>query len=257
MARNIVISGASSGLGRALALEYGAPGVALGLIGRNKDRLDDVATRVSLKGAIVKTATLDVRDRDGLSAFLLGFDAERPIDCVIASAGVTSVTSSDGEPEDLTKAKDLFDINVGGAINTIAPIAPLMRRRGAGQIAVISSIAAFSLPPDSASYNASKAALLAFALATRALYRKDGVNVCAICPGFVDTPMTASYLSAKPLMITAEDAARRIRRGLERRKAIIAFPLSLYMAARAQQLLPPGLAGQIMLAFRARRKPGA
>jgi short-subunit dehydrogenase len=140
-------------------------------------------------------------------------------------------------------------------MNTIAPIAPLMRRRRAGQIALFGSMAAFAPPPDSPSYAASKAALVAFALATRALYRADGVSVSVICPGFVDTPMTGSFVGWKPFLITAEDAARRIRRGLERRKAVIAFPLPLYLLARFQQLLPDPLRSLAMLTFRAAERP--
>jgi short-subunit dehydrogenase len=145
----------------------------------------------------------------------------------------------------------LFDINLNGVMNTIAPIAPLMRRRGAGQIALFGSIAAFAPPPDSATYAASKAGIVAFALATRALYRAEGVSVSVICPGFVDTPMTSSFDSWKPFLITAEEAARRVRRGLERRKAVIAFPLPLYFLARFQQLLPDPLRSLAMLKFRA------
>jgi short-subunit dehydrogenase len=155
----------------------------------------------------------------------------------------------------LTKSNDLFDVNLNGVMNTIAPIAPLMRRRRAGQIALFGSLAAFAPPPDAPSYAASKAALVAFSLATRALYRADGVSVSVICPGFVDTPMTSSFSSWKPFLITAEDAARRIRRGLERRKAIIAFPLPLYLLARIQQLLPAPVSSRVMLAFRAKERP--
>ncbi len=255
MTRSILISGASSGLGRALALEYAAPGVTLALMGRNAARLEDVAARASARGAFVHTATLDVRDRAAMSEFVLACDAAAPIDCVIASAGVSRVTPADGDVEDLTKSAELFDVNLNGVMNTIAPIAPLMRRRRAGQIALFGSIAAFAPPPDSASYAASKAALVAFALATRALYRSDGVSVSVICPGFVDTPMTDSFVSWKPFLIPAEDAARRIRRGLERRKAVIAFPLPLYLLARFLRLLPDPLRSLAMLRFRAVARP--
>jgi short-subunit dehydrogenase len=251
MPRNIVISGASSGLGRALALEYAAPGATLGLLGRNETRLKETVARVEDKGALARSAALDVRDRDAMRGFLLDFDAAAPVDCVIASAGVTMVTPAPGEVEDLTRAQDLFDINLNGAMNTIAPIAPLMRRRGAGQIALLGSIAAFAPPPDSPAYAASKAALVAFALATRALYRDDGVSVSAVCPGFVDTPMAASFSCWKPLLLSPEAAARKIRRGLDRRKAVIAFPYPLYLAARLQQWLPDSLRMSAMLRFRA------
>ena len=253
MARNIVISGASSGLGRALAIEYAASGITLGLLGRNQDRLEETTALAREKGAVVRAAALDVRDRDAMRSFLLDFDAAAPVDCIIASAGVTMVTPAPGGVEDLTKAEELFDVNLNGVMNTIAPIAPLMRRRRAGQIALFGSIAAFAPPPDSPSYAASKAAIVAFALATRALYRADGVSVSVVCPGFVDTPMARSFTSWKPFMISAQDAARRTRRGLDRRKAVIAFPLPLYLAARFQQWLPDSVRMAAMLQYRAVR----
>jgi short-subunit dehydrogenase len=255
MTRVIVITGASSGLGRAVALEYAAHGITLGLIGRNATRLEEVGARARGKGASVSLGTIDVRDRIAMSDFLLAIDAATPIDCVIASAGVTMVTPAAGAVEDLTKSAELFDVNLNGVMNTIAPIAPLMRRRRAGQIVLFGSIAAFAAPPDSPSYAASKAALVAFALATRALYSEDGVSVSVVCPGFVDTPMAGSYTSWKPLMMSAEEAARRIRRGLDRRKAVIAFPLPLYLAARFQRWLPDPLRTAVMLRFRAVRRP--
>jgi short-subunit dehydrogenase len=255
MARSIVISGASSGIGRALALEYAAPGVTLGLIGRNEARLADIANRSREKGAIVHAAALDVRDRAAIGSFLLALDAASPIDCMIANAGIAMGTTPDGEVEDLSKVGELFEVNLNGVLNTIAPIAPVMRRRGAGQIALMSSLAAFAPLPDGAAYSASKAAIVAFGLATRQRYRAEGVSVSVICPGYVVTPMSDAYLGWKPFLISAEDAARRIRRGLERRKAIIAFPLALYVAARVQQLLPEPLRRLGLAAFHATGQP--
>ena len=238
-------------MGRALAIEYAAPGMTLAVIGRDDTRLGEVAAAARQRGARVCVGQLDVRDRAIMSAFLLEIDQTTPIDCLIASAGVTMVSPPDGGVEDLTKSADLFDVNLNGVINAVAPIAPRMRQRRAGQIALFGSIAAFAPPPDSPSYAASKAAIIAFGLATRTLYHADGVSVSVICPGFVDTPMTGSYTSAKPFMMSAEDAARRIRRGLDRRKAIIAFPWPLYVGARLQQFLPDPARRSAMLAFRA------
>lgn len=249
--RVIVITGASSGLGRALALEYAAPDITLALIGRDPDRLGEVAALARAKAATVSVGEIDVRDRAAMSKFLLAIDAATPVDCLIASAGITMVTPAVGAVEDMTKSAELFDINLNGVMNTLAPIAPLMRRRGSGQIALFGSIAAFAPPPDSPIYAASKAGIVAFALATRALYYKDGVSVSVVCPGFVDTPMTNSFDSFKPFPIAADDAARRIRRGLERRKAVIAFPWQLYLAARLQQFLPDPLRRRAMMMFRA------
>jgi short-subunit dehydrogenase len=251
---SIVITGASSGLGRALALEYAAPGITLALIGRDKNRLLAIAEVAQKRGASVSTASLDVRDTEGMREFLLALDRQAPVDCVIANAGVSSVTSVDGEPEDLERAKEVFDINIGGVLNTPrAPGPPLRPPRRAGNIAIVSSINAFAPTPDAASYSASKIALVNFAIATRALYRSDGVSVSLICPGFVDTPMSRALVSWKPGLLTAEVAARRIRRGLDKRRAVIAFPLFLYFLARAQQSLPLSLQGPLMMAFRAKR----
>jgi len=251
MAINIVISGASSGLGRALALEYAKPGVTLGLLARNEDRLRETAAQVVLRGGVARIGLVDVRDRFALRDFLLHFDAHAPIDSLIASAGVTLVTPAVGSVEDLEAAASLFEVNLVGAMNMLAPVAPLMRARRSGRIAVFSSLAAFAAPPDSPSYAASKAALLAFGLATRALYRSDGVKVSVVCPGFVNTPMTDSYTSWKPLMVSPEQAARRIRRGLDRGEAIIAFPTLLYWAARCQALLPEPMRTAALMRFRA------
>ena len=254
MATNIVISGASSGLGRALSLEYAGRGVSLGLLGREEARLREIAAQAEARGATVRAAAIDVRDSKAMRSYLLDFDAASPIDCVIASAGVTMVTPPESDVEDLTKAAQLFEVNLNGVMNTIAPIAPLMRGRRSGQIALFGSIAAFAPPPDSPTYAASKAALVAFGLATRALYRADGVSVSVICPGFVDTPMTRSFSSWKPFLISSEEAARRIRRGLERRKAIIAFPWPLYAAARLQQWLPDPVRTRVMMSGWARAR---
>ncbi len=189
MARVIAITGASSGLGRALALEYAAPGVALALIARDAGRLETTAAQAAAKGADVRVGKIDVRDRIAMREFLDEVDSVTPIDCLIASAGVTMVTPAAGAVEDLTKSAELFDVNLNGVMNAMAPVAPRMRSRRAGQIALFGSIAAFAPPPDSPSYAASKAAIVAFALATRALYDADNVSVSVVCPGFVDTPM--------------------------------------------------------------------
>jgi short-subunit dehydrogenase len=255
MGQGIVVTGASGGLGRALAIEYAAPGVALALIGRDPARLEEVAESVRAKGAQARIGRIDVRDVEAMRAFLLAADEADPTERVIASAGVTMVTPRAGEVEDLTRCRDLFDVNLNGVMNTLAPLAPRMRARRRGQIALFGSIAAFAPPPDSPSYAASKAAIVAFALATRALYDGEGVSVSVICPGFVDTPMTRSYDSVKPFVITAEEAARRIRRGLDRKQAMIAFPRRLYLAARFQELLPEPARRRILLAFRATARP--
>ena len=116
--------------------------------GEIQERLEETVARACEKGAVVRSAALDVRDRDAMRNFLLDFDAAAPVDCVIASAGMTMVTLAAGAVEDLTQVEGLFDVNLNGVMNTIAPIAPLMRRRRAGQIVLFGSIAAFAPPPQ-------------------------------------------------------------------------------------------------------------
>jgi len=248
--RSIVVSGATSGLGRALALEFAAPDVTLHLLGRDRERLDAVAAAASARGAQVRAATIDLRDAEAMRNFLLAGDAQAPVDCILANAGITAGAAPDGAPEDPADAYTLIDVNLIGALNTVLPLAPAMRRRRRGVIGVVSSLAAFAPQPDGAAYGATKAALLAYALATRDAWRSDGVSVCAICPGFIDTPMAARYLGWKPFMMSPEEAAQRIRRGLERDQAVIAFPRALYLAARLQQALPQSLRRWSMGAFR-------
>jgi short-subunit dehydrogenase len=248
---HIVITGASSGLGRALAWEYAAPGVHLTLLGRDAARLAETALQARERGASVECRAIDLRARDELGDLLRALDDARPTDLLILSAGVTSVTPAPGQWEDFAAAATLLEINLQGTLNVLAALAPAMRARRQGQVALFSSIAAVAPPPDCPAYAASKAALMAYGRAVRTLWRDDGLRVSVVVPGFVETPMTASFDSFKPFLIGPEQAARRIRRGLERDDALIAFPRRLYWLARAQNLLPERLRARMAMAFRA------
>lgn len=253
---SIVITGASSGLGAALAEEYAGPDVALGLVGRNARRLEEVVARARAKGSDTESALIDVREASKLASFLEAFDDRRPTDIVFVSAAATSVTPAVGAVETFDRASEIIDINLKGAFNTLATLAPRMRSRGRGAIVLFSSLTAFAPPPDSPSYAASKAAILALGLSLRALYKDSGVAVNVVCPGFVDTPMTSSFDSDKPFLIRADAAARRIRRGVRRNHAVIGFPLPLYWLARLSQIAPNALRQSVLLAHRAVQRTG-
>ena len=231
----IVVSGASRGIGEAVAVAYAAPGVTLGLIGRDQARLAAVAARCRARGAAVDEIVLDVRERDALAARLGDFDAVRPVDLVIANAGVALPA---GEPGRDLSSYDEIDINLVGALNTVLPLLPAMTARGRGQIAFVSSLAAFAPLPGSPGYSASKAAVLVYGLALRERLRPHGVRVSVICPGYIDTEMGARYRGWRPLAMSAERAAGLIRRGLERDRAVVAFPRRLALAARLSTLVP-------------------
>ena len=236
---HVVISGASRGIGQALALAYAAPGAALLLIGRDADRLEEVGRECRARGAEATIACLDVRDAVALRAALLAADGHRPVDLVIANAGVALPTK--GDEAVLAAAHGEIDINLRGAVDTISPLIPAMSGRGRGQLAVVSSLAAFAPLPDSPGYSATKAALLVYGLALRERLRQRGVRVSVICPGYVETEMGSRYRGWRPFLMSAEDAARRIVVGLECDRPVIAFPRRLAWIARLSTFVPEGV----------------
>ena len=232
---SLVVTGASAGIGRALAELYAAPGARLVLVGRDPGRLGAVAAACEARGADVVAVALDVRDRDTLGRRLRELDEAVPVELVVANAGVAL-------PEDDADATHaVIDVNLGGALNTVLPLLPAMTARRSGQIALIGSLAALAPLADAPAYSASKAALLAYGLALRERLAPAGVRVSVACPGFVATGMGSRYRGARPFEIGAEAAAARIAAGLARNRDVIAFPLPLVLAARASALLPERL----------------
>jgi short-subunit dehydrogenase len=239
MPRTVVITGASSGLGEALVLRYARGGARLGLIGRNYSRLQDVAARARAAGAAqIEIAVLDVRARVELSDWIAGFERDRPIDLLIANAGVVGGTTMAGTVESVEDSQAIFSVNVIGTLNTIHAVLPHMMRRRSGQIAVVSSLAGFIRIPDLPSYSASKAAIMSYALSLRDALRPHGVRVNVVCPGYVDTPMARQLRGAKAFMVTPEVAATAIECGLTRDQRLIAFPFLLATITRIATILP-------------------
>ena len=236
--RAILITGASSGIGEALAREYAEPGRFLALSGLNVERLKAVAEACRGFGAEADGQTVDVADRDASAKWVKGIDADYPLDLVIANAGISAGTGGRGESE--SQARDIFAVNLAGVLNTVWPALGPMRERGHGQIAIISSIAAFRGIPGIPAYSASKAAVKAYGEALRGWLKPDGIRVSVVCPGFVRTRMTDKNPYPMPFIMDAAKAARIIRRGLELNKARIAFPWPMYFMAWLLGALPPG-----------------
>lgn len=234
----ILITGASSGIGEALARDYAGPGLFLALSGQNKKRLEGVAEACRSFGADVITAVVDVADRDATRRWIKAVDADHPLDLVIANAGTSSGTGGRGETE--TQARDIFSVNMAGVLNTIWPALTPMRERGQGQIAIVSSVAAFRGLPGAPAYAASKAAVKSYGEGLRGWLAADGVHVSVVCPGFVRTRMTEKNIYPMPFLMDADKAARIIRKGLERNKSRIAFPWPMYALAWLMGALPPG-----------------
>lgn len=245
MPRAILITGASSGIGRALALAYAAPGVTLALTGRNPERLEAVATAARQLGAEVETALLDVRDQAAMAQWIGAADARLGFDLCVANAGVTTGLSPGELYEDPQAVRALLSINLVGALNAVEPLIAPMLARGRGQIAFVGSLAGLRGLPYAPAYCAAKAALHAYSEALRGRLEPAGVTVSLVIPGFVKTPLNDSIEAMKPFELSDAAAAEIIRRGLDRRKAVIAFPWPLYFAARLSRMLPVRLVDRI------------
>ncbi|MGH6876822.1 MAG: SDR family NAD(P)-dependent oxidoreductase, partial [Rhizomicrobium sp.] len=230
---HVLITGASSGIGAALARRYARPGMRLSLTARNAERLAKVAGECHPADAGVFWKTLDVCDAAALAAWIEDCDTQRPVDMVIANAGVGGervIATAAGEP--LSVAHDIVATNILGVANTIIPLLPRFVARGKGHIAIMSSLAAYIGLPQAPLYSASKAAIRTYGEGLRRLLVSKGVKVTVICPGFVDTPMSASVPGGRPLLWNAERAADRIVQALDRGKRKINFPWPLVALAR-------------------------
>lgn len=251
MVQTIVITGASSGIGRAVALAYAARGAdtRLALLGRDGARLDSVATDCRRSGASVETARLDTRDRDAMHEALRAIDRRSPVDVLIANAGIATGLPAGTDLEDPDAVRAIFAINVLGTLNTVEPLLEPMCARGRGRVALTGSIAALRGLPYSPAYCATKAAVHLYADSLRGNLSRHGVGVSLIVPGFVHTPMNSDLVAFKPLAMSDAKAAQIVLRGLDRGRPVIAFPQALYWTARLSAFLPARLADAILARF--------
>jgi short-subunit dehydrogenase len=247
--RSILITGASSGLGAALAAAYAAEDVRLALTGRHAGRLAAVAAACRRSGASVLADTVDVTDRAAMAAFIAEADDAWPLDLVVANAGISagSGRSGDGDGgETEMQARRLFSTNLDGTLNTIYPAVARMRAHGRGQIALMSSLAGFRGLPGAPAYSASKAAVKVLGEALRLELAPAGIVVSVICPGFVRTAMTATNDFRMPFLMDAEKAARLIIKGLVQDRPRIAFPFPMLAASWFIAALPVVLGDRLI-----------
>jgi short-subunit dehydrogenase len=237
--QNVLITGASSGLGRALAEACAAPGVVLHLSGRDTTRLEEAAAACRTRGAEVRPCVLDVCDAAAMAGWIAG--AGR-LDLVIANAGISAGTGGVTEPA--AQARKIFDVNFNGVLNTALPALEVMAAQSPGpdglrgRVAVVASVAAFVAAPSAPAYCATKAAVQRWAEALDGTERARGIRLHAICPGYVRTPMTDRNKFPMPFLMDADEAARRTLAGLAHGKTRIAYPWPTYMLARFAGSLP-------------------
>jgi short-subunit dehydrogenase len=234
--KNILITGASSGLGAALAEHYATPNVTLHLQGRNSGKLEQVAENCRKRGAHVNCKILDVTDHAGMHSWITGADGKTPLDLVIANAGVSAGPGIHGENG--KQVREIFATNIDGVVNTVTPLLQTMIARKHGQIAIMASLAGLRGLPSCPAYSASKNCVRAYGEALRGWLSRQGVRVSVICPGYVETAMTATNEFPMPFMMSAEKAAGIIVDGLSRNKARIAFPGIMYYPVWFLSCLP-------------------
>jgi short-subunit dehydrogenase len=241
--QSILITGASSGLGEALALAYAAPGITLFLSGRDPARLAAVGQACRDKGADTHLAALDVGDRAAMDRWVSASDDTRPLDLVIANAGLGG---NDDPPE---MARAIWRTNLDGVINTVEPALARMRPRKSGQIALMSSLASFIGVAGASAYCGSKAAVRVWGEGLRAALKKEGIAVSVICPGFVTTRMTENNRFPMPFLMDAPRAARIMVAGLAAGKSPILYPWRLYALIWLGLILPSSWREWLMSRF--------
>ena len=241
--RHILITGATSAIGSALAREYAASGVTLYLHGRNAERLQEVAAACQAQGAQAVTTRLDVRDFTALRAWL---EELGPLDLVIINAGMNAHIGPNGEPEPWDEVEALLDVNLKAAMVMVQTVLPAMRARGRGQIALVSSLAGYFGLPVTPTYSATKAGLKAYGEALRGWLAPEGIRVNVVMPGYVKSPMCDDMPGPKPFLWSPERAAKAIRRGLARDEARISFPFPLNWGAWWLAVLPASLSVRLV-----------
>jgi short-subunit dehydrogenase len=251
--RSILITGASSGIGEALALAYAGPGVSLALSGRDAGRLEAVAAACRRRAAAVQARLIDVADREAMARWIEEIDRAAPIDLVIANAGIGVGATAGVEGEE--QVRRVFDVNLVGAFNTVLPLIPKLAARRRGQIALVSSLASFRGFPGSPTYCGTKAALRVWGEGLRGDLRAHGVGVSVVCPGFVESRITARNEFPMPFLMSAERAAAIVKRGLARNRGRIAFPFPMYFALWLLGTLPPLLTDPLLMRLAKKRSP--
>jgi len=246
----VFLTGASSGIGEALARHYAAGGATLGLLARRGDLLRSLKASLGAPGNIYPC---DVRDLAAVSAAAEDFIARFGVpDLVIGNAGVSFGTLTE-HAEDAAVFREVLDINVMGLVNTFHPFVRPMRNRGSGTLAGIASVAGFRGLPGATAYSASKAAAIRYLEGLRVELRSSGVRVTTLCPGYIATPMTSRNPYPMPFILQADDAARRFARAIAAGSSYAVIPWQMAIAGRVLAVLPNWLYDRLVA--RGGRKP--
>ena len=249
---NVFITGASSGIGAALARHYARAGANVGLFARRPAELDAVAASLP-DAARVATCTGDVRDAGALAGAVAGFCTRFGAPgIVIANAGVSHGTLTEFA-EDGAVFRAILDTNLLGLVHTFQPCIAPMRAAGGGVLVGIASVAGFRGLPGAGAYSASKAAAISYLESLRVELAGSGIDVVTICPGYVATPMTEKNPYRMPFLVDADEGARLIARAVARRARFYVFPWPMAVLGAVLRRLPRPLYD--LIARRAPHKP--
>lgn len=235
---HVLITGASGGLGAAFARVYAAPGRHLSLVARDRAKLEEVAAACQALGAQTSLIPCDVRDAAALQSAIATADAARPVDLVVANAGIEASIGRDGSPEPLDTVLAQIETNLSGALTAVSAVLPAMQARRRGAIILISSLAALEPLADQPTYCATKAGLLTWGDAARPWLKAFGIQVSVACPGFIATGMSAHYRGWRPFQWSADKTARHIATAAAKGRARISFPLPLVALIALGKLAP-------------------
>ena len=236
--KTILVTGASGGIGASLARALATPGVTLLLWGRDGARLAQTAAACAALGAVCETQAFDIRDMDAQLARLAAADDAHAIDLAIFNAGLGGSVDDDARAEDPVRARATAEVNFVAPVIGASFIADRMAARRQGRIVLVGSIAESFPLPMAPTYSATKAGLAMFAEALSIREAKFGVGVTLISPGFIDTPMSRAVPEPKPFLMTSDDAARRMVRGIRAGKRRIVVPWQFALIRGASRLLP-------------------
>jgi NADP-dependent 3-hydroxy acid dehydrogenase YdfG len=243
--RVIFLTGSSSGIGAALALELASRGAVLGLAARRRELLDQLAEQCTEIGGTARTFAVDVTDETAVAAAAEALRSEfGQIDVLIANAGIGG-NDDDTRSYKPASVKKVVDINLLGAVNAVHAVLPQMIERGSGHLVAISSLAGFRGLPKSAAYSASKAGMTAFFESVRLDVMDKGIDVTIIQPGFIKTPLTSGRHNKMPFLMELEDAIPHFIKAIEKRKKFAAFPWQLATIVRAGKFMPAWLYDRI------------
>ncbi|MCH4090125.1 SDR family NAD(P)-dependent oxidoreductase [Acetobacter sp.] len=251
----ILITGASGGIGRALARDYARPGNTLVLWGRNADRLQEIARFCRERGASVLTREIDLSDGHAAIAAFRADDDTSQFDSVILCAGLSDMKTASEKTERAETVLELGLVNYAVPSALTMAAADRMQARGGGKIALIGSVAAYHDLPFAAGYGGSKAGLARFASSARIALAPLGVEVVLIAPGFVDTDMSRRIIGPRPFLVTPEAASRHIIAALARNRGETLFPWPFRLLRLIDRLTPGMIRRAIMSRIAADQKP--